>query len=298
MPNFISLTRPSLTWPLLQPISSSSLLYRNSLRQLSNTSPPPITPPPLSSTEPLPVRPRTSSLPPPVPLHLQEAPTHRLVAAALVSRLPLLLPPLTPFERAYYAYQLRLARALERPLQPSFFFRPGSQAERAYLEERAAEDSAKVALKQEDRASDPADEDERSLERRKDRTVYLFVKKEKPQARWQLPQGGLGVREGLVEGAVRELHEELGPDMDIWSIGHVPAAYYTYSGLPAELAESGLKGTKVWIMPQRILRGRPQISEMGKQEGIIDFAWLAQDEIEGRVSEELWDALRPITSTP
>lgn len=62
-----------------------------------------------------------------------------------------------------------------------------------------------------------------------------------------LAQGGIEGRDGLVETAVRELHEELGPDMDIWSIGRVPAAYYTYSALPQRLAESGLQGTKVSV---------------------------------------------------
>lgn len=38
------------------------------------------------------------------------------------------------------------------------------------------------------------------------------------------------------------------------------------------------------------------ISEMGKKEGIIDFAWLTKEEIEAKVSRELWEALEPITS--
>lgn len=58
-------------------------------------------------------------------------------------------------------------------------------------------------------------------------------------------QGGLEPSEGLMEAAIRELHEELGPNMDIWSIGRVPAAYYTYPALPSKLSNSELKGTKV-----------------------------------------------------
>lgn len=185
-PSILNLARSSLA-PKLAPPTLPTLLLRSSQRKLSTPSASELTTPqPPPSTEPLPVRPRTSSLPPPIPLHLQPSPTHRLVAAALLSRLPLILPAPTPFESAYYAYQRRLARALEKPLQTSFFFRPGSQAERTYTEERLAEEADPGTPVLTLRPDDPADHDARSLERRKDRTVYLLVKKNRSEAAWQL----------------------------------------------------------------------------------------------------------------
>jgi len=46
-------------------------------------------------------------------------------------------------------------------------------------------------------------------------------------------QGGVEGDESLVEAARRELAEETGPNMDVWSVGRVPAGAYSYP-FPAE----------------------------------------------------------------
>ncbi|EGG07111.1 uncharacterized protein MELLADRAFT_62878 [Melampsora larici-populina 98AG31] len=252
----------------------------------------------LSTESSIAIRPRSSSIPPPIPLHQQSRPSHRLVVASLVSRLPITLKKLTRFESAYYHYQSQLSKTLETKFNTSFFFRSGSQAEKEFLEESTGKSNqVDASVDQHDHQTvDQLDLDESSLERKKDQTLYLLVKKNRSEHQWQLPQGGIKPKEDLVKAGLRELYEELGIDMDIFSIGHVPASYYSYESIPSSLTSTTLKGTKVWIMPKRILRGQPKITEVGKSEGIIQFAWLTKDEIQNRVSQELWSGLNPILS--
>lgn len=58
-------------------------------------------------------------------------------------------------------------------------------------------------------------------------------------------QGGLEPNESLASGALRELYEECGPNLDVWSVGKVPAAHFAYKGVPKAHEGKGLEGTKV-----------------------------------------------------
>lgn len=108
-----------------------------------------------------------------------------------------MLPPLSPFARAYYAYQRRLARALAQPTEvsTSWFFKQGSTAETAFQKfdegvmkrERGDEKEEEAFEMARDevagasqvvKRSQEGDNDLKSLERRKERTVYLVVKKQ------------------------------------------------------------------------------------------------------------------------
>lgn len=145
---------------------------------------------------PLPVRPLRSANPPPVP-----STSHRLVIASLLCRSPLVLPPLSPFERAYFAYQREIRSALEKSAQASWFFREGSRAEKTFLESLERGEGKRIVhgvdVTQEDAVSETPeakeeakraaaiDRDEKDLERKKDRTLYLMVKKRRKEHQWQ-----------------------------------------------------------------------------------------------------------------
>lgn len=49
-------------------------------------------------------------------------------------------------------------------------------------------------------------------------------------------------------------------------------------------------------MPQRLLRGQAKITELGKKEGLTDFAWLTREEIEARIPKDMWEAIEPALS--
>ncbi|GAA5937814.1 hypothetical protein JCM1841_004066 [Sporobolomyces salmonicolor] len=238
----------------------------------------------------------------------------RVVAAALLSRPPLVLPALSPFERSYYAYQRRIHRALSKPLETStsWFFKKGSAAEKSFTafdkaveKERGDEDDMRAyAMAQEEveGASEvmtretEADRkgDVKSLERKVDRTLYLLLKKKRNNHAWQFPQGGVEADESLVEAARRELVEETGPNMDVWSVGRVPAGAYSYP-FPAEHIKKnpGHEGARVFFMPMRVVRGQ---AVPNQKEGLVDYAWLTKEEVKDKVSPEYWAAVEPMLS--
>lgn len=156
---------------------------------------------------------------------------HRLVAAAILNRAPILTATPHPFEQAYYHYQARLARAISSPLPTDVYFKPGSLIERRFaLEERQREKEAfgqdfdpVIALPVEedgksggkslaDQLEEEAsleekpqprthradiENDVRSLDRAGERNLYLLVKKDRKANAWQFPQGGVEKNEAL-----------------------------------------------------------------------------------------------------
>lgn len=102
----------------------------------------------------------------------------RVVASLLLSRPPLVLPSLSDFEKAHYAYNKQLKTALSEPFDSTAYFAKGSQAERTFLER----DRAK---KPSESSSDSAEADKdseaglQSLQRQKSRTLYLLLRKDR-----------------------------------------------------------------------------------------------------------------------
>ncbi|GAA6030717.1 hypothetical protein JCM8097_006286 [Rhodosporidiobolus ruineniae] len=241
---------------------------------------------------------------------------YRVVAAALLSRPPLVLPPLSPLERSYYAYQRRIHRALSKPLETStsWFFKKGSAAAKAFAAfDKRAEKEDTGAVKSEEREYEMAREevegskealpreteadrtgDVKSLERRADRTLYLLLKKKRDQHAWQFPQGAVEANESLVSAAQRELLEEVGNNVDVWPVGKVPAGAMEYQ-FPKEHVKKfpGKEAARVFFMPMRMIRGQ---AVPNQKEGIVDFAWLTKEEVKDKVDPKYWSEVEPLLS--
>ncbi|GAA5838115.1 hypothetical protein JCM11251_004711 [Rhodosporidiobolus azoricus] len=241
---------------------------------------------------------------------------YRVVAAALLSRPPLVLPPLSPLERSYYAYQRRIHRALAKPVETSagWFFKKGSAAEKAFTKfDQRAEKEDTGAAKSEEREFELAREevegskevmereneadkkgDIKSLERRAERTLYLLLKKKRDQHAWQFPQGAVESSESLVDAAQRELLEEVGVNVDVWPVGRVPAGAMEYQ-FPKEHVKKfpGQEAARVFFMPMRMIRGQ---CVPNQKEGIVDFAWLTKEEVKDKVDAAYWKEVEPLLS--
>lgn len=136
------------------------------------------------------------------------------MAAALLSRPPLLLPALSPFEQSYYAYQRKIHRALAKPLDAStsWFLKKGSASEKSFIQfdaklakEKGDESPARAyeMAKEEVDGVDQAGQvpsreteadhkgDVQSLERKLDRTLYLLLKKDRKEHAWQFREFAL-----------------------------------------------------------------------------------------------------------
>ncbi|KAG0210195.1 54S ribosomal protein L17 mitochondrial [Mortierella sp. GBA30] len=62
---------------------------------------------------------------------------NRIVAGAVVSRQPLIVRDLTPFEQEYFLYQKNLERESAAPFGAEFYFKKGSVAERRWKQQEA-----------------------------------------------------------------------------------------------------------------------------------------------------------------
>ncbi|KAG0256845.1 54S ribosomal protein L17 mitochondrial [Mortierella polycephala] len=258
---------------------------------------------------------------------------HRIVAGAVVSRQPLIVRDLTPFEQEYFTYQKNLERENAAAFGAEFYFKKGSIAERRWKQQEAERQAAasgifssssspsKSASKtpadpaadvesEEDRVAaletkiefndrvTEADRknDVRSLERALQRTLYLIVKKPRDQHAWQFPQGGVHLCENLQEAAGRELQEECGSNMDLWFVGRVPIGHYNYK-LPKDYVPK-IQNTSA-IKGTKVFFMKAHIFAGQVQvddKEIVDFAWVTKQEMKDYVSSDYYEATKDMLS--
>ncbi|EGN96155.1 hypothetical protein SERLA73DRAFT_124994 [Serpula lacrymans var. lacrymans S7.3] len=215
-------------------------------------------------------------------------------AAVILNRSPIITRTPTPFERAYYAYQSRIHRALHNPFPYEFYFKQGSPLEARFnIEERrrerkafgapfgmdTAEQSesatlAEASLRDEDEETMPrvheADtkQDLKSLDRRGQRNLYLMLlKNESGKDVWRFPQGGVEKGELLHQAANRDLEAECGSHMDTWIVSRNPIGVYH----PSSVAEPSSKAV-VFFYKAHIMAGQARPDP----KRVLDFAWLTK----------------------
>jgi large subunit ribosomal protein L46 len=141
----------------------------------------------------------------------------------IVNRSPTITRTPTRFEKGFFQYQSRIARALHNPFPYEFYFKQGSPLEAQFnIEERRRErqafgrvskvmmesteanrEAAELAKEEvEKRATRFTEADKKkdihSLDRRGERNLYLIIrKKEEDNIYWTFPQGGVQTGELL-----------------------------------------------------------------------------------------------------
>ncbi|KAL6249207.1 hypothetical protein RBB50_004270 [Rhinocladiella similis] len=179
----------------------------------------------------------------------------------------------------------------------------------------------------------PADEtnDQRSLERSLQRTLYLLVKNKKvgkaPQEEselWKFPSGTLVGFEGLKEAAQRILFSSLGPNMNTFFVGNHPVGHYVHKfaspisspAPPSATTETSkastkaplkqykaaegdmIDGEKTFYMKARIMAGQADLAA-AKKNGveIEDYKWLSKEEVEKHVHPDYWVRIKNMLVT-
>jgi len=157
------------------------------------------------------------------------SPHLKLHTAVILNRSPILTRSPTSFERAYYAYQARIQRALHNPFPHDFYFKPGSLLESKFnLAERKRDRKAfgpgfgadhplapGAGVTAQDLNKFGRDEDEtpaprihasdtngdvKSLDRKGQRNLYLLIQqKEDVGAVWKFPETAVVGNELLQE---------------------------------------------------------------------------------------------------
>jgi large subunit ribosomal protein L46 len=165
-------------------------------------------------------------------LATEVAPRPNLHTAVILNRSPILTRSPTSFERAYYAYQARIQRALHNPFPHDFYFKPGSLLESKFnLEERKRDRKAfgpgfgadhplapGAGVTAQDLKKFGRDEDEtpaprlhasdvngdvKSLDRKGQRNLYLLVQQKTDEAvEWKFPETAVSDNELLHEVSI------------------------------------------------------------------------------------------------
>ncbi|KAI8929898.1 39S mitochondrial ribosomal protein L46-domain-containing protein [Entophlyctis helioformis] len=222
------------------------------------------------------------------------APHTTVSVGILLKRSPVVLPELSEFQQAYYAYREDMERSEARPFDHTFYFKKGSSTEKRWLDAQKAAAAAvsgsgsaaasTVAQPLEDElaklekaprltAAD-AKGDVKSLDRALQRTLYLVVKQKDAAsagASWRFPQGSVLGNELLHEAAPARLADACGDAMDTWFVGKAPVGH----------AKDSTK--TVFYMKAHILAGK--VVPSGK---VTDHAWLTKQELASKLEPEYY----------
>ncbi|KAK9727780.1 hypothetical protein K7432_001557 [Basidiobolus ranarum] len=136
-------------------------------------------------------------------------------------------------------------------------------------------------------------EDVHSVTRKPNESLYLLVKKPRPERAWQFPQGGVEIGETLVEAGKRELSEECGTDLKVdfqksSPLGHIRYQFpdYHIQKFPDAL------GAEVYFMEANFISGQVKVD----QDEIVDHAWLTKQEMQKYVEEDYYDNIKNMIS--
>lgn len=229
--------------------------------------------------------------------------------SVILNRIPVITRTPTDFERAYYAYQARIRRALHNPFPYDFYFKQGSLLETRFnLEEfkrerkafgsefargqysdekvaadrTAVEQLAKQEGEDEKLASRNPSADlnnHKSLDRKLGRNLYLVVEGKEG---WYFPMGELEKGELLHQAAQRGLHAAVGAYMDSWIVSRNPIGVMKH---PTE--------KKIFFFFKgHILAGQARLEDTS----LKDFAWLTKQEIGERLRSPYWEGVRDMIS--
>ncbi|RDB21361.1 54S ribosomal protein L17, mitochondrial [Hypsizygus marmoreus] len=267
--------------------------------------------------------PSSSALIPPV--RTKRLPRAQISASVILNRSPIITRTPTLFERAYYAYQARIRRALHNPFPFDFYFKQGSLLETQFsMEEKKRERRAfgpkfnkeEEFVSKEKAAADKAAADQlalqegeteelmprvhvadtnrdlKSLDRKGKRNIYILLQtKQDSKYIWRFPQGGVEKGELLHQAAQRDLYSECGENMDTWIVSRNPIGVYNES--PLDPLSSEPKPEKItFFFKAHIMAGQAKPNE----EIISDFAWLTKQEIEQRVEKDYWEGVKDMLS--
>ncbi|KAF8184977.1 39S mitochondrial ribosomal protein L46-domain-containing protein [Mycena galopus ATCC 62051] len=246
-----------------------------------------------------------------------------LYTAVILNRAPILTPSPTPFERAFYAYQQRIRRALHNPFPSEFYFKPGSLLEARFnAEERfrervawgpkyakkeevspeqmAAEQAAIDQMALQEKSDDkliprvhPADaaRDYHSLDRKGRRNVYLLIQRAQDgKSVWEFPRGQPGEGELLHQAAQRELYANCGKHMDTWMVARKPIGMYKLP-VPATPTPTPTPEMVTFFFKAHIMAG-----QVHPDKALKDFAWVTKQEIETRVKRAYWEGVKDMLS--
>jgi len=250
----------------------------------------------------------------------KEAPTStklRIVAAAIVERVPVVLPEIPEFEKEYLRFcekrdalmEVEQASAAQKRVDEEMKLR--AKKEKGSGKKKDAK-SAEADKKKKDDKEDENEEqkakelldypritdadkrnDRKSLYRALENRLYLIVKKKRDSNAWSFPQGGYEKEDGdhLRTTAERELKEECGALMNTFFIGNAPLGCYQYP-IPRELQKNygQAEKTRVFFYKARYLRGPVRLNNAE----VTDHLWVTKSELKDYLDPEYYTYMKEV----
>ncbi|KAL6060876.1 54S ribosomal protein L17 [Balamuthia mandrillaris] len=130
----------------------------------------------------------------------------------------------------------------------------------------------------------------KSLNRKLDRTLYLLVKKAREEHAWQFPQGGIEEGETMQKCAERELREECGAELEIFTHDSIPSHCYSYPLPEKEQKKFGATGSKVFFYEMLHIEGAPKLN----QAELEDYVWVTKEEMADYLSPSLYESIKDV----
>ncbi|QDS74821.1 hypothetical protein FKW77_002469 [Venturia effusa] len=160
-------------------------------------------------------------------------------------------------------------------------------------EEAAMEAQRKALVKPMPRVTEAdRNNDQRSLNRLLQRTLYLLVQNE--AGHWTFPTDAIIGRESLHQAAERILVQSGGLNMNTWIVGNHPVGFsqFNFQKHKKIVNDKGITelGEKTFFMKGRIMAGQANLAKNSL--GLKDFKWLAKEEIEKTVLDRYWAGVR------
>lgn len=244
-------------------------------------------------------------------------PPKDVFAGLILSRIPIVTPEPTKFEKAYYHYQDELERRLMWTFPQYFYFKKGTLSERKFVAAqrgpvtrqpgvwfpRGVPDikfNRERRLKQEiviprenseeegdDSLSRPIVPNPRITEADTANDIRALTRKldrtlyllVQQNNTWKFPRFSLEVKEPLHVAAERGLRQIGGVNMNTWTVSNTPAAV--------------LKGgsDKEFLIKSHIIHGKFNLQNV---QGVSDFAWLTKNEIGEKVDSKYFEEVEPL----
>jgi large subunit ribosomal protein L46 len=131
--------------------------------------------------------------------------------------------------------------------------------------------------------------DQKSLNRLLQRTLYLLVQDEKHN--WVFPTAKLVGRESFHQAAERILVQAAGVNMNTWIVGNAPIGHEAHNYRLPITDSKGVQelGAKTFFMKARIMAG--QVDLVKNAFGLKDFRWLSKEEISTVVTRRYFSVI-------
>ena len=242
----------------------------------------------------------------------------RTVASVLLERTPVINKLPEPFEVAYEEMRQKRTEGTHHLYVPENFYEKKrsydesmEQAKQLVAERRTSGENVDVQDEtlrsliwelEFEPAKRTTENDEsgnrRTTWRRLDTSVFLLLKKDREEHAWQFPQGGWIEDDGtsLRVTAEREFKEVCGDHMPHYFVSNAPNSFYAYAYPEIAQKKHNAFGAKTFNY-RALFQGAyfdEDASTPKLENGLVDFAWVAADELDDYFESDYADYMRQV----